>query len=112
MSVIPAAEVQRLQNALPFWLSLGMIPVAVLSVWCGLSIARRWYESENVDAIFDLPNSAIALGVVGGILILIFIVKVTIIGYYQSEFVTYLVIGIVGIALLAVAMKMRDRNVR
>lgn len=57
-------------------------------------------------------NAAIALGVVGGILILIFIVKVTIIGYYQSEFVTYLVIGIVGIALLAVAMKMRDRNVR
>jgi branched-chain amino acid transport system substrate-binding protein len=29
----------------------------------GVSIARRWYENENVDAIFDLPNSAIALAV-------------------------------------------------
>jgi hypothetical protein len=38
-------------------------------------------------------KAAIALGVVGGILILIFIVKVTIIGYYQSEIVTYLVMA-------------------
>jgi branched-chain amino acid transport system substrate-binding protein len=29
----------------------------------GIAIARRWYENENVDAIFDLPNSAIALAV-------------------------------------------------
>lgn len=29
----------------------------------GVTIARRWYENENVDAIFDLPNSAIALAV-------------------------------------------------
>ena len=29
----------------------------------GSAIARRWYENENVDAIFDLPNSAIALAV-------------------------------------------------
>ncbi len=29
----------------------------------GVNIARRWYEAENVDAIFDLPNSAIALAV-------------------------------------------------
>ena len=29
----------------------------------GVNIARRWYETENVDAIFDLPNSAIALAV-------------------------------------------------
>jgi branched-chain amino acid transport system substrate-binding protein len=29
----------------------------------GINIARRWYETENVDAIFDLPNSAIALAV-------------------------------------------------
>ena len=57
-------------------------------------------------------KAPIALGIVGGILILIFIVKVSIIGYYQSEFVTYLVIGLVGIALLAAAMKMRDRNAR
>lgn len=29
----------------------------------GLDIARKWYESENVDLILDVPNSAIALGV-------------------------------------------------
>jgi branched-chain amino acid transport system substrate-binding protein len=31
----------------------------------GVGIARRWYENESVDAIFDLPNSAIALAVAG-----------------------------------------------
>ena len=29
----------------------------------GVGIARRWYDNEQVDAIFDLPNSAIALAV-------------------------------------------------
>jgi branched-chain amino acid transport system substrate-binding protein len=29
----------------------------------GVAIARRWYENEAIDAIFDLPNSAIALAV-------------------------------------------------
>ena len=29
----------------------------------GIAIARRWYENENVDAIFDVPNSAIAFAV-------------------------------------------------
>ncbi|BAT59625.1 hypothetical protein GJW-30_1_02158 [Variibacter gotjawalensis] len=29
----------------------------------GLAIARRWFDQENVAAVFDLPNSAIALGV-------------------------------------------------
>ncbi|GGA63165.1 ABC transporter substrate-binding protein [Nitratireductor aestuarii] len=29
----------------------------------GLSIARQWIEQENVDAIVDMANSAIALGV-------------------------------------------------
>src|SRR5258708_39465394 len=29
----------------------------------GVGIARRWFENESVDAIFDLPNSAIALAV-------------------------------------------------
>jgi branched-chain amino acid transport system substrate-binding protein len=31
----------------------------------GVAIARRWYENESIDAIFDLPNSAIALAVAG-----------------------------------------------
>src|ERR1700737_1574752 len=29
----------------------------------GVAIARRWYENESVSAIFDLANSAVALGV-------------------------------------------------
>jgi branched-chain amino acid transport system substrate-binding protein len=29
----------------------------------GVSIARRWYETQAVDAIFDVPNSAIALAI-------------------------------------------------
>ncbi|HZR87276.1 MAG TPA: ABC transporter substrate-binding protein [Bradyrhizobium sp.] len=29
----------------------------------GIGIARRWYENEGVEAIFDVPNSAIALAV-------------------------------------------------
>src|SRR2546426_11104046 len=29
----------------------------------GVGIARRWDENESVDAIFDLPNSAIGLAV-------------------------------------------------
>lgn len=31
----------------------------------GSSIARRWYDVEGVDAIFDVPNSAVALAVAG-----------------------------------------------
>lgn len=31
----------------------------------GIGIARRWYENEGVDAIFDVPNSSIALAVAG-----------------------------------------------
>ena len=29
----------------------------------GASIARRWYDQEGVDAIFDIPQSAVALAV-------------------------------------------------
>ena len=31
----------------------------------GMQIARRWFDEEGVDAIVDLTNSAIALGVAG-----------------------------------------------
>lgn len=31
----------------------------------GLGIARKWYEQEKVDAIFDISNSAVALAVMG-----------------------------------------------
>ena len=30
----------------------------------GAAIARRWFDSENVDVIMDLPNSAVALAVI------------------------------------------------
>jgi branched-chain amino acid transport system substrate-binding protein len=29
----------------------------------GVAIARRWFDTENVDVIMDLPNSAVALAV-------------------------------------------------
>ena len=29
----------------------------------GSSVARKWFESENVDAVIDLPNSGVALAV-------------------------------------------------
>jgi branched-chain amino acid transport system substrate-binding protein len=31
----------------------------------GVNLTRRWFEVDDVDAIFDVPNSAIALGVAG-----------------------------------------------
>ena len=29
----------------------------------GAAIARRWFDTEDVDVIMDLPNSAVALAV-------------------------------------------------
>lgn len=59
MSTIPAAEVQRLQNALPFWLSLGMVPVAVLGALVGgatvaLLPVYSWVMFSVLDALFGL----------------------------------------------------------
>ncbi|MFC3182762.1 alkane 1-monooxygenase [Cypionkella sinensis] len=56
MSVIPAAEVQRLQNALPFWLSLLMIPVAVactlIGAWSVLALPLyAWGMFSLLDAV-------------------------------------------------------------
>ena len=31
----------------------------------GAAIARKWFENENVDVIMDLPNSSVALAVLG-----------------------------------------------
>ncbi len=31
----------------------------------GAGIARNWFDNENVDVVMDLPNSAVALAVVG-----------------------------------------------
>lgn len=59
MSTIPAAEVQRLQNALPFWLSLGMVPVAILGALVGgatvaLLPVYSWVMFSVLDALFGL----------------------------------------------------------
>jgi branched-chain amino acid transport system substrate-binding protein len=51
-----------------FSLKLG-VPVEIISADhqnkpdVGSAIARRWFDSENVDVIMDLPNSAVALAV-------------------------------------------------
>ena len=59
MSTIPATEVQRLQNALPFWLSLGMVPVAILGALLGgatvaLLPVYSWVMFSVLDALFGL----------------------------------------------------------
>mgnify|MGYP001018501536 FL=1 len=56
MTTIPSADVQRLQNALPFWLSLAMIPVAVLStLWGGWAVLAlplyAWGMFSLLDAV-------------------------------------------------------------
>lgn len=56
MRKIPASEVRKLRNALPFWLSLGMFPVAILGavlggLWVvGLPI-YSWVLFSGLDAI-------------------------------------------------------------
>lgn len=47
---------------------------------------------------------------VGGLLCLIFIVKMSIIGYYPREFAPFAVVGGIGIALILIGLKTRDRN--
>ncbi len=59
MTTIPSADVQRLQNALPFWLSLGMVPVAVLGALVGgwtvaLLPLYSWGLFSVLDAVFGL----------------------------------------------------------
>lgn len=53
-----------------------------------------------------------ALIAVGTILSGVFIVKMSIIGYYPSELPTYAVVGGSGLALIAIGTKVRDHNDR
>ena len=54
MTTIPAAQVQRLQNALPFWLSLGLLPVAVLgAVMGGWTVVLLPLYSWGMFSILD-----------------------------------------------------------
>lgn len=57
MRQIPAHEVQTLQKALPFWLSLGMIPVAILgALWGGVWVAGLPLYSWVLFSILDAIN--------------------------------------------------------
>lgn len=59
MTTIPRSEVQRFQNALPFWLSLGMVPIAVFGALVGgwtvaLTPFYAWGLFSLLDALTTL----------------------------------------------------------
>jgi len=59
MAVIPPDQVARLQNALPFWLSLGTIPMALLGMaWGGWAVLLMplytWGLYSILDALLGL----------------------------------------------------------
>ncbi|MEO0752951.1 MAG: alkane 1-monooxygenase, partial [Pseudomonadota bacterium] len=61
MSVIPANQVARLQNALPFWMSLLLVPVAWFSAVTGgwaviLLPLCTWYLFSLLDALLGLQT--------------------------------------------------------
>ena len=64
MAVIAPAEVARLQNALPFWLSLGAVPMALLGMaWGGWAVflmpLYTWGLYALLDALLGLnPDNA------------------------------------------------------
>ena len=54
MSVIPPDQVARLQNALPFWLSLGTIPMALLGMaWGGWAVLLMPMYTWGLYSILD-----------------------------------------------------------
>ncbi|MGC9369062.1 MAG: alkane 1-monooxygenase [Paracoccaceae bacterium] len=57
--MIPSSQVRRLQNALPFWLSLGMIPLLVLGatlggIWVAFLPLYGWGLFSILDALTGL----------------------------------------------------------
>ena len=57
--MIPTSQVRRLQNALPFWLSLGMIPLLVLGaalggIWVAFLPLYGWGLFSILDALTGL----------------------------------------------------------
>ena len=61
MATIPSAEVIRLKNALPFWLSLGTVPLAWAgAVWGGWLVVAlpiySWVMFALLDALFGLNH--------------------------------------------------------
>lgn len=63
MALIPADDVARLRNALPFWLSLMMVPLAVLGAARGgwtlaLLPVYGWVMVSVLDAVFGLNEDS------------------------------------------------------
>jgi alkane 1-monooxygenase len=59
MSILPPSEVAKLKNALPFWLSLGTVPMAMLGVaWGGFAVflmpIYTWVFYAVLDYILGL----------------------------------------------------------
>ena len=60
MTTVPPQDLRRLQNALPFWLSLGTVPLAAIgALWGGWSVALlplySWGMFSLLDALLG-PN--------------------------------------------------------
>lgn len=60
--MIPPNEVARLQNALPFWLSLGLVPLLAVSVWLGglwllLVPVSLWAGYPALDKLLGLDTT-------------------------------------------------------
>jgi alkane 1-monooxygenase len=54
MNTIPAADVARINHALPFWLSLGLVPVAIVSaLWGGWWVALMPFASWGMFSLLD-----------------------------------------------------------
>ena len=66
MTTIPTVQLRRLQNALPFWLSLGMIPLALIGMTYGgwtvlLLPLSSWVLFSILDALTGLNGDNPAL---------------------------------------------------
>lgn len=54
MTIIPAADVARINHALPFWLSLALVPVAIVSaLWGGWWVALMPFASWGMFSLLD-----------------------------------------------------------
>ncbi|MGO4906759.1 alkane 1-monooxygenase [Pseudorhodobacter sp. W20_MBD10_FR17] len=54
MKTIPAADITRINHALPFWLSLALVPVAVVSaLWGGWWVALMPFASWGMFSLLD-----------------------------------------------------------
>ena len=57
--MVPADQVSRIARALPFWMSLGLVPMVWVAAWGGgwwiaLPIVATWYLFSALDAVLGL----------------------------------------------------------